>query len=50
MRKRRKEELYKKQERIDAIINWTVGIIAFSAAAAVFGGIIWLIGSYQGRW
>lgn len=50
MRKRRKEELYKKQERIDAIINWTVGIIAFGVGASILIGVFWLIGSYQGRW
>ena len=50
MSKRRKEELYKKQERLDAIINWTVGVIAFGVGASILIGVFWLIGSYQGRW
>jgi predicted membrane channel-forming protein YqfA (hemolysin III family) len=50
MRKRRKEELYKKQERIDAIINWGVGVMVFVLGAAILGGIAWILGSYQGRW
>ena len=50
LRKRRKDELYKKQERIDRIINWSVGIIVFVLGAAILGGIAWILGSYQGRW
>jgi len=50
MRKRRKEELYKKQERIDALINWTAGIVSFVGGTSILVGVIWLIGSYQGRW
>jgi len=50
MRKRRKDELYKKQERIDAMINWTVGLLVFALGAAILGSISWFIGSYQGRW
>jgi len=50
MRKRRKDELYKKQERIDAIINWTVGLIAFGVGSSILVGAMWLIGSYQGKW
>lgn len=50
MRKVRKEELYKKQERIDNIINFTVGLTLFAAGAAILGAIIWIAGKAQGRW
>ena len=50
MRKIRKEELYKKQERIDNLINWTVGLAIFAAGASVLTFIFYLIGKSQGRW
>ena len=50
MRKIRKEELYKKQERIDNLINWTVGLVIFAAGASVLTFIFYLIGKSQGRW
>ena len=50
MRKVRKEELYKKQERIDNIINFTVGLTLFAAGSAILGAIIWIAGKAQGRW
>lgn len=50
MRKIRKEELYKKQERIDNLINWTVGLAIFAAGASVLAFIFYLIGKSQGRW
>lgn len=50
MRKVRKEELYKKQERIDNLINWTVGLVIFAAGASVLTLIFYLIGKSQGRW
>lgn len=50
MRKIRKEELYKKQERIDNLINWTVGLTIFAAGASVLTFIFYLIGKSQGRW
>tara|TARA_R100001463_G_scaffold6984_8_gene22490 strand:- start:4138 stop:4614 length:477 start_codon:yes stop_codon:yes gene_type:complete len=50
MRKQRKEELYKKQERIDAMINFTIGFLLFLGGAAALGFMFWLIGRQQGRW
>jgi len=50
MRRRRKEELYKKQERLDAIINWAVGLLVATLGVAALGGIAWVVGYYQGRW
>ena len=50
MRKRRKEELYKKQERLDNLINWTIGLLVFGIGIAMLVGIAWFVGNYQGRW
>lgn len=50
MRRKRKQELYKKQERIDAAINFAIGAVIF----VVSGGILFLgfyaLGKWQGRW
>ena len=35
MRRRRKEEVYKKQQQIDALINFLIGAVIFSIGAAV---------------
>ena len=50
MRKRRKEELYKKQERLDNLINWTIGLLVFGIGIAILGSLAWFVGNYQGRW
>jgi len=50
MRKARKDELYRKQEFIDNIINWSIGLILFGVSAVVMFVIFWLIGKSQGRW
>ena len=50
IRKERKEQLYRKQEAIDAIMSWVVGTIFAIIGAIVVGGAIWLIGKAQGRW
>ena len=49
-RRRRKEEMYRKQEMIDNAINWTVGLAIFSVGAGVLTFIFYLIGKSQGRW
>ena len=50
MRKRRKEELYRKQAQVDAMINFAIGAVIF----AVSGGLLFLFfyiwGKMQGRW
>ena len=50
IRKERKEQLYRKQEAIDAILSWIIGSIFAVVGSAIIGGIIWLIGASQGRW
>ena len=50
MRKRRKDELYRKQQQIDTVINFAIGAVLF----AISGGLLFLLfyiwGKYQGRW
>lgn len=50
MRKIRKEEAYRKQELQDAIINWTVGILAFLSGVTILGFVLYLVGKNQGKW
>jgi hypothetical protein len=50
MRRQRKEELYKKQERIDAIINFSIGGIIFILGGGILLLVFYLIGKQQGRW
>jgi hypothetical protein len=50
IRKERKEQLYRKQEALDAMLSWTIGILLFLVGVAVIGGGIWFIGEMQGRW
>jgi len=50
MRRRRKQELYKKQERIDAAINFTIGFIIFILSGGILFCIFYFIGKWQGRW
>jgi hypothetical protein len=50
IRKERKEQLYRKQEALDAMLSWTIGILLFLVGVAVIGGGIWFIGKMQGRW
>ena len=50
MRKDRKEAIYKAEERKQAIVEWTVGILLAVAMTAVIGFIIYLIGLSNGTW
>lgn len=49
-RRRRKEEAYKKQEFIDNLVNWVIGLILFAVGGGVLGFIIWVIGRGRGDW
>ena len=49
-RKRRKDELYKKQEQLDAIINFAIGFIIFILSGGILFCIFYFIGKWQGRW
>ncbi len=46
MRKQRKDELYKKQERIDAAINFAIGAVIF----CISGGLLFLLFYALGKW
>ena len=50
MRRKRKQELYKKQEQIDAIINFAIGFIIFILSGGILFCIFYFIGKWQGRW
>ena len=50
MRRQRKGEAYRKQELKDAIINWTVGILAFLSGVLLLGVLLYYTGKQQGKW
>ncbi len=50
MRKKQREEVYKKQQQIDAMINFAIGAVIFGVGAAILFGIFYFWGSKQGRW
>ena len=50
MRRQRKEELYKKQERVDAIINFGIGGVMFILGGGLLLLVFYFIGKQQGRW
>ena len=49
-RRLQKEAVYKRQERIDHLINWAVGIVIVLSGFAVFGAMIYFIGKGRGQW
>ena len=49
-RKMQKEAIYKRQEKIDNLINWCVGIAIVIVGFVLFGGIIYIIGKAKGQW
>jgi len=50
MRRKRKQELYAKQQRMDAIINWTAGLAIFVIGLVLMITIFYFIGIAQGKW
>ena len=50
MRRKRKQELYKKQEQIDAVINFAIGFIIFVISGGILFCIFYFLGKWQGRW
>jgi len=50
MRKQRKDELYRKQEQVDALINFAIGFVIFGIGAVLLCGLFYFWGSKQGRW
>ena len=49
-RKRRKDELYKKQERIDNLINFAIGTVIFVLSGGILFVLFYFLGKWQGRW
>ena len=49
-RRMQKEAVYKRQEKIDNLINWCVGIVIVIVGFVLFGGIIYMIGKAKGQW
>ena len=49
-RRKRKEEAYKKQEFIDNLVNWAVGLTLFTVMGGLLGFIIWAVGRARGEW
>ena len=50
MRKKRKQELYRKQEQIDAVINFAIGAFIFAISGGILFCLFYFLGKYQGRW
>jgi hypothetical protein len=50
MRKQRKDELYRKQEQIDAMINFAIGAVIFLVGGGILFVGFYLLGQWQGRW
>jgi len=50
MRKQRKDELYRKQEQIDAMINFAIGATIFLVSGGILFVVFYLLGQWQGRW
>ena len=50
MRKKRKEEIYRKEEFKRALIEWTVGILLVLAGIAGLAIVLYFMGRSQGKW
>jgi hypothetical protein len=50
MRKQRKDELYRKQEQIDNLINFAIGTFIFVLGGGILFVGFYLLGQWQGRW
>ena len=49
-RKQQKEAVYRRQEKIDNLINWIVGIAIILVGFVLFGAIIYFVGKARGQW
>ena len=50
MRKQRKEEIYRKEEFKQKIIEWVAGILIVSTAVGILVLFIYFLGRKQGKW
>ena len=49
-RRMQKEAVYRRQEKIDNLINWVVGILIVLVGFVLFSAIIYFIGKHRGNW
>ena len=49
-RKMQKEAVYRRQEKIDNLINVTIGIVMVLTGFIKFGAILYFIGKHRGTW
>ena len=49
-RKMQKEAVYRRQEKIDNLINWGIGIAMVLTGFILFAAIIYFIGKQRGNW
>lgn len=50
VRKRKQEQEYRQEEIKEAIITWSLGIVAFILAVGLLTTCIYFIGAQQGKW
>lgn len=50
VRKRKKEQEYRKEEIKEAIIAWTLGILVFIVGVVLVGTVFYFVGEAQGKW
>ena len=50
MRRRRKQEAYRKQEQIDNLINFAIGAVIFVLSGGILFVLFYFLGKWQGRW
>ena len=41
---------YRKQEFIDNMINWGVGLLCFAMGGMILVIAVWIVGKARGRW
>ena len=49
-RRMQKEAVYRRQEKIDNLINWVVGTLIVLVGFVLFSAIIYFIGKHRGNW
>jgi len=49
-RRMQKEAVYRRQEKIDNLINWIVGIVIVVVGFVLFAVVIYFIGKAKGQW
>ena len=50
VRKRKQEQEYRKEEIKEAIINWSVGILAALVGLVILTVVFYFLGTQQGKW